>query len=373
MQDQKTSTFIFYTPGSEEDAKINLVVFNSLLEGRSISTEDWGVINALSLSVAQHGKFPFQWTPQEDAFIKNNDSSKWVDYLIYRFKFKIYPIIKRVSEFPVYLLIEPASACNLRCTMCFQVDKTFTKKPYMGLMDMDLYRRLIDEAVEGGTKAITLASRGEPTLHPRLGEMLEYASHGKFIDLKLNTNATKLTDELCRAILRSDVNELVFSIDAHEKPVYESIRVRGKFDEVLDNVIRFHQIRRDEFPLSKLQTRVSGVKFRPDQDREGFVDFWSKIVDHVGYVDIEARWNTYDNPKHPERSHPCEYLWERAYIWFNGICNPCDVDYKSLLTVGNISEMSIRDMWHSKAYDELRRAHISGERDKFNPCDRCGI
>lgn len=373
MTEAGTSTFTFLTEGTGEDARLNVSILNSLLQGRTLSNEDLVIVNTLMMSVALGGKLPFEWTPQEDAFIRNADSSKWLDYLIYRFKFKVYPKIKRTSDFPVYLLIEPASACNLRCTMCFQVDKTFTKKPYMGLMNMDLYRRLIDEAVAGGTKAITLASRGEPTLHPHLDEMLEYASHGKFIDLKLNTNATKLTDELCRAILRSDVNELVFSIDSHDKPIYESIRVRGKFDEVLENVIRFHEIRKNEFPNSKLQTRVSGVKFRPDQDRDGFVAFWSKIADHVGYVDIEARWDTYGNPLHPERSHPCEYLWERAYVWFDGICNPCDVDYKSELTVGNIHSMSLHEMWHSEAYEKLRTDHLSGKRQNHNPCDRCGI
>lgn len=317
-------------------------------------------------------KFPFEWTPQEDAFIRNSSRDKWLDYLIYRYKFKVYPQRKQVARFPVYVLIEPASACNLRCTMCFQVDSTFTKKPYMGLMPMELYRRVIDECQAGGTQGITLASRGEPTLHPRLPEMLEYAS-GKFFDLKLNTNATKLTDDLSRSILRSGVNELVFSVDAHEKHLYEKIRVRGKFDEVLDNIERFHVIRRHEFPGSKCQTRVSGVKFLPEQDRAGFVKFWSAIVDHVGYVDIENRWDTYNNETHPDKDYPCDYLWERCYVWWDGIVNPCDVDYKSKLTVGNAKEQTIREIWHSEVYTKMREAHLRGDRSLYNPCDRCGV
>lgn len=368
-----TSTFVFLTQGTGEDARIDLNVFNSLVEGRTLSAEDQSIANTLALSVAMNGKFPFEWTPQEDAFIRSADRSRWLDYLIYRFKFKTYPVIKRVSDFPVYLLIEPASACNLRCTMCFQIDKTFTKKPYMGLMDMELYDLILTEAEEGGTRAITLASRGEPTLHPKLGQMLKNASGGRFMDLKLNTNATKLTDALCYDILRSDVNELVFSVDAHEKDLYERIRVRGKFDEVLENIVRFHRIRDHEFPLSRVTTRVSGVKFMPEQDREGFVSFWSKIVDHVGYVDIENRWDTYNNPTHPDRTHPCDYLWERMYIWWDGICAPCDVDYKSQLAVGNIKGSTIREVWHGDVYKKLREDHISGQRALHNPCDRCGI
>jgi len=38
----------------------------------------------------------------------------------------------------------------------------------MGMMDYRLFERIVDEAVEGGTGGITLASRGEPTLHRQL-------------------------------------------------------------------------------------------------------------------------------------------------------------------------------------------------------------
>ena len=67
-----------------------------------------------------------------------------------------------------------------------------------------------NEKMINGTKAITLASRGEPTLHPKLPEMLEYAS-GKFLEVKLNTNATRLDEKVIRKILETQVNEIVFS------------------------------------------------------------------------------------------------------------------------------------------------------------------
>ena len=242
----------------------------------------------------------------------------------------------------------------------------------MGLMDFALFSRLIDEAKAGGTKAITLASRGEPTLHPRFGDMLAYASD-KFIDLKVNTNVTRLPEKLCHQILSSSVNELTFSIDSHDKRIYEEIRVKGNFDEVKANVEQFREIRARHYPQSRLHTRVSGVRFRADQDPEAFKSFWLQFVDDVGYVEVENRWDTYKNALRPELRHPCTYLWERMYVWFDGKTNPCDVDYKSLLSPGNIKESSITDVWRSEAYTKLRHAHLCGHRDQYNPCDRCGI
>ena len=69
----------------------------------------------------------------------------------------------------------------------------------------------------------------------------------------------------------------------------------------------------------------------------------------------------------------CDYLWERMYIWFDGICNPCDVDYKSFLKVGNLKQNTIKEIWHSAQYENLRKEHLQKKRSKFNPCDRCGI
>ena len=51
----------------------------------------------------------------------------------------------------------------------------------MGVMKWDLFQKVVDEANEIGVGSITLASRGEPTLHPELGKMLKYISQKKNI------------------------------------------------------------------------------------------------------------------------------------------------------------------------------------------------
>ena len=46
--------------------------------------------------------------------------------------------------------------------------------------------------------------------------MLEYCS-GKFIEFKMNTNATKLNEKLIHQILKSGMTDLVFSVDSYYK------------------------------------------------------------------------------------------------------------------------------------------------------------
>ena len=78
--------------------------------------------------------------------------------------------------------------------------------------------RVVDE-LEGNVDFVTMASRGEPLLTKGIEEMLAYAS-GKFLGLKMNTNATFLTEEKAHAILQADLNTLVFSADAADPVTY---------------------------------------------------------------------------------------------------------------------------------------------------------
>ncbi|HJN62368.1 MAG TPA: radical SAM protein [Candidatus Parcubacteria bacterium] len=302
-------------------------------------------------------------------YLVQNEKSSWANYLIFRYKFKIYPAIKRLTSFPTHLLVEPVSYCNLKCTMCFQSDQTFTKPPHMGYMDTELFKKIIDEAVEENCKALTMASRGEPLLHPQFSELLKYTK-GKFFDLKLNTNAMLLDEEKSHQILENEMTELVFSVDSAEKDEYERIRRHGKFEKVLSNIKQFHEIRKQEYPETKCRTRVSGVKYSPNFDTKFFVEFWGKLVDNVTQVPMLKRWDSYQNSP-LNKLFPCSLLWDRIYIWFDGTVNTCDYDYKSFLNIGNIKKTSIKDIWLGEKYTKFRKDHLEGKRPSHIPCDRC--
>ena len=357
---------------TNKDFDINSLIENLKKNSNSIKkTEDQKILNEI-ITLLEKKDYTLL-SPQEVHFLESNNPDTWTEYLIFRYKMNYFPRKKIVYDFPIYLLIEPVSACNLRCIMCFQIDESFTSSnKFMGMIDLDLFKKVIDDAVQGGTRAVTLASRGEPTLHPKLGEMLEYCS-GKFFELKINTNGTKLPDKLIHQILKNGVTNMVFSIDSYAKDEYESIRVKGIFEEVVNNVKRFKEIKEKNYPDSRCETRVSGVKVDKNQDPIKFKNFWKDYVDNVVMVEMENRWDTYHNPKEIMASGACNYLWERLYIWYDGLCNPCDIDYKSELSVGSVKEKSIKDIWNGEKYNQLRDDHLSGKRNKVYPCDRCPV
>ncbi len=344
-----------------------------------ISTEQQALVTNFNtsskLGVLEQNKNSFNLNNHEVKSCLVLEDKDVFPYLMHRYRYNCEAQNNIVGDYPIHLLIEPVSYCNIRCTMCFQVDPGFSKeKEFIGKMDLDLFKKCIDNARENSCRAITLASRGEPTLHPQFKEFIEYAgadNEHQFYEFKINTNATKLTEELCHVICKNNVNLLVFSVDSDNKEQYERIRVGGKFEQVFNNIKRFSQIKNKFYPNVNIFTRISGVLVE-GQDINVIRDFWKPYVDEVSLINELPRWDTYNNKINKKKS-PCPVLNERMYVWFDGTCNPCDFDYKSHLKVGHVNDQSINAIWKSDAFTKLRESHKCGDRGKHMPCDRCPL
>ena len=98
------------------------------------------------------------------------------------------------------------------------------KNGFMGTMKLELFKDIIDQAHKN-VEFISLASRGEPLVCKDIDKMLEYTT-GKFLNLKINTNASLLNEKSIHAIL-SGGKTVVFSADAADEDLYAKLRVNG--------------------------------------------------------------------------------------------------------------------------------------------------
>jgi len=293
-------------------------------------------------------------------------------YLFYRFRYDVFPAKKEIDTLPPCVQIEPTSVCNYRCVFCYQTDPKLQdrKAGHKGRMELDMFRQVVDQ-IEGEVEAVTLASRGEPLLCKDIVGMLEYIS-GKFLGLKINTNAWYLDEQKAHALLASGANTIVFSADAADDELYAKLRVNGRLERVLKNVRMFADIRAKHYPEARTITRVSGVKFSDQQDFATIEEFWKDYVDQVAFVDYNPWVSVYD-AEATGVTDACSDLWRRTFVWWDGRVNPCDVDYLSSLAVGNITETSLSDIWTGEAYAHLRGQHLQGERSGHVPCRNCSL
>lgn len=314
----------------------------------------------------------FSLSPSVVEEISTYQDSDLPYYLVHRYRYEVFPQRKILDKYPPYLQIEPSSVCNFRCVFCFETDPTFTDKSqgYMGQMSLDLFKQIIDQAV-GNVEFISLASRGEPLICRDIVPMLEY-TRGKFLNLKINTNASLLDEKKCHAILSGGVKTVVFSADAAAEPLYSKLRVNGNLSVVLSNIELFQKIRKTQYPDVPVITRVAGVKFSEEQDIDSMQKIWGGLVDQVAFVQYNPWENVYSQPAN-YLAEPCSDLWRRMFVWWDGKANPCDVDYKSTLSQGSITDFSLSELWRSSGYEALRNDHINSKRESRNPCAACTL
>ncbi len=277
-----------------------------------------------------------------------------------------------VDSFPIHLDIESTNVCNLHCPFCATTSKNWG--PYRkGFIDFSLFKRIIDEGIENGLCSVKFSLRGEPLLHPKLCEMVQYSKERGILDIYFNTNATLLNEEKINRLIDAGLDRISISFEGITKRVYEKYRVGASYENVLANVKKLRFIR-DKRGLSYPQIRVQTVLL--PELKESFpeyVEFWQGIADEVAYLD-PRREGPDDDHRGLIADWICPFLWQRMVILWDGTLLPClmhGVSDFELMALGNVKDVSIKDMWLSEKVFSYREFHKSGQANKLEACDRC--
>ena len=168
----------------------------------------------------------------------------------FRFARKIV-LQKQISfDFPMRLNIEPTNYCNLSCSMCPRE----LNRPF-GYMDINLFKKIIDESVLYGKRLIiTINKDGEPLLHPELPQMIKYAKD-KDAAHKINfySNGILLSEAKSIELIKSGLDTIHISIDAFSNETYKKIKNIQKLEVVEENVKRLVELKKKLRSKNKLK------------------------------------------------------------------------------------------------------------------------
>lgn len=298
-------------------------------------------------------------------------------YVFYRWRWHLGPQFHYAGNAPMNLIIEPSSLCNLDCIMCS--DRFNPRK--RGNMDFTLFQRIVDAARRLRIPSVKLSYAGEPFMHPRFMEMLEYACRETDADVSFLTNGTFLSPENTCRVVDCGVAEIIVSVDGLSKAVFETIRKKASFDTIVGNIARLVEYKKQRgkhLPLLRIQfTRQRDNA----HETEGFVAYWKDKVDIVTVneysrpVDAPAESEDYSaDQKYSARfsetysENPCSQLWQRLAILWNGDVVPCNGEY----IIGNVVESSIAEIWKGNVLNRLRTLHMKRCVSQDAHCNACG-
>jgi radical SAM protein with 4Fe4S-binding SPASM domain len=326
-------------------------------------------------------------------------------------------------ELPRFVQIEPVGQCNLRCRMCpiaFRPESAPGHPP--AFMDMEVYRRLIDEF--GEIEELQLQGLGEPMMHPRFFEMVSHAAR-RGIRVSTNTNMTLMTEARAAQCVASGLDTLHVSLDGADAEVYEAIRLRASFPKVLRNLRRVMAARRaagSALPHVKLVAVVmrgnlaelpalvrlaarEGVdslsvqhlchdfgesslpaQYKPmrafidgqtllQEDRERIDACFSAAREEAARLGIELRLPNLKPRRHgpdvPGRKR-CDWPWRGAYVSYDGRAMPCCmVATPDRISFGDMAREGVAAVWNNEGYSAFRAALSSAAPPEV--CSSCAI
>ena len=270
--------------------------------------------------------------------------------------------------FPPIVHVETTNICNLRCIHCPHADVHNIFPDYTPQnISMDLWRRIVDE-VSQYPSSLRLTPDGEPLLLKDFVEQVAYAQQKEVHSFSLNTNGSLLEGDkaevlLCPGSARISVE---VSLDAFFRDTYEKIRVGGDYPRIIRNIMNFVS-ERDRRKLDNVKLLVSIVQQPevPEGELELFNRFWSQVADKViirNYVDTKGLTpkKKVDERVVKER-WPCLVLFTRLVVTWDGRVRFCPDDWCKTTTITTLDEAgSLKAIWQSEKFRELRRQHLEG-------------
>ena len=333
-------------------------------------------------------------------------------------------IDKKLRPATAFFFLELTNKCNFHCEFCPSDSQTRLQ----GYMELSLVKKIFDEISQKKiVKQVALHLMGEPTLHPKLNEILTYA-RSKNVKIALTTNGSTLVKKKVPKLLESISGKIVASLMT---PTEETYKIRGdvrlSWDRYIDNfrlLIQEHlkKISRGDKIAYQIIIRImvteKSIKgkvkvLESSKDIQDSYNEWSDFVEatekELGlkpfkrpeidpaktfsllgeYEEISYNlqkgitiqfWRafTFANSRvsdeyklqPQEKTQFCPHPFTDFGVLWNGDVSLCCLDYDGTLKVGDVKNHSVEDVLKNIGSKKLRASMYGLE--KLHPtCQKC--
>lgn len=255
--------------------------------------------------------------------------------------------------------IETTNFCNRKCIFC---PKYKDERTDIELMPIETLKSIVEQLVEFKFKGrISFTNYGEPMSDVRLPEISRLFRENLItsnIDIHTNGDYIKSSEDIIK-LLDSGITGIqinIYSENRREfinKIIEETKNIYGKekFDEKniydygnkIDIKINLYSIDRTNFCILKGHNKLI--------NRAGNIPWFKKDV---------------------SKNTMCANPFRKITIRSNGEVSLCCEDYWNKISLGNINNTKLTDIWESEKFQDIREKLVSGRRDLIPElCAKC--
>jgi MoaA/NifB/PqqE/SkfB family radical SAM enzyme len=175
-------------------------------------------------------------------------------YLRYYLSYLIdYPLIH-----PKEINFQMTNRCTLRCKMCNIWKLTSDEKE----IDTDEMKRILKEVKNWNNTRYVSFVGGEALI--KMEDMLEIIRYAHSLGFYTNivSNATLLTQKVCKNLVDTGLNRIALSLDGAKKEIHDHIRGEGNYKQILKAIKTFLRLKKNYDIKIDLSTVVMSYNFR---------------------------------------------------------------------------------------------------------------
>ncbi|MCH7833204.1 MAG: radical SAM protein [Proteobacteria bacterium] len=271
--------------------------------------------------------------------------------------------------------IELTARCNFKCSFCATADKLRDK----GDMDWDFYLKLLKDLRRAGVEEIGVFYLGESFILDWLPDAIQAAKDEGFPYVFITTNGSLADPERVTACMEAGLNSIKFSLNYADEGQFSDIAgVKGSiYRDIIDNIkttvpvrdagnhdcgVYASYINYDGEQGGRMKAVVAEVE--PLLDQVYSLPLYSQ-ADLVSVAENERGWaikggnpGRFGNMREPV---PCWSLFTEARVTHDGHLSACCFDHDGRFHMGDLNEIPFMDAWTSEKFQNLRRAHLSGD------------
>lgn len=280
---------------------------------------------------------------------------------------------------PKSVKIELTGRCNFNCFFCAHAQGLRE----VNTIDRDFYEKIALDLVQSGVRELGLFFLGESFLVPWLPEAIKYAKDIGFEYVFLTTNGSLSNESKVRACMEAGLDSLKFSLNYADEEQFEKIaRVNPKMFRMMIENIKAAKKVRDEGYACGLYASYIQFDEKQNTKMKDLIEDLTPFLDQIYALPLYNQAALVENPDWEftagnmgrlgclREPLPCWVLFTEGHITFDGELAACCFDHHGGFSMGNLSEMSFMEAWHSEKFQELRKAHLE-KTVKGTVCEGC--